>query len=258
MGFGKLFRTVFQMLIAVMLLSPCLLSADSINVAVASNFVKTMEEIKKAFEEDSEHDIQIIRGSSGKHYAQIRNGAPFDVFLSADQQRPRNLVDEGYALSGSLKTYALGRLVLWTANEQSPPMGKQYLLNTDSYQRIAIANPRLAPYGQAAMELIAALQLEKSLAGKLVMGENVSQTFQFVFSRNADAGLVAYSQVLSPTVSGVGSYWLIPDSYYQAIRQDMVVLIDSSASRGFARFMHSDRVAAILLGSGYLLPEHEL
>ncbi len=233
---------------------PCLqLQADTLNVAVASNFVTAAESIKQVFEDNSEHDVRIIRGSSGKHYAQIRNGAPFDVFLSADQQRPKLLIQEGYAVAGSLKTYAHGRLALWAANKEQIP-SLQYLLDTKAYNSIAIANPRLAPYGQAAMELLTALHLNDRLHGKLVMGENVGQAFQFAFSGNADAGLVAYSQVLSPQVRNIGSYWLVPDSYYQAIKQDMVLLTETPASREFGEFMSSSAVNAILLEAGYFLP----
>ncbi len=230
-----------------------LLQAETLNIAVASNFAGAAEAIKTAFEKSSEHEIQIIRGSSGKHYAQIRNGAPFDVFLSADQRRPKRLVDEGWGITDSRKTYAHGQLALWSSNDQLI-LGENYLLNTEGYTRIAIANPRLAPYGQAAIELFTALKLNGSLSGKLVMGENVAQTFQFVFSRNVDAGLVAYSQLLSSVVSGLGAHWLVPGSYYHAIKQDMVLLTESSASREFAAFMSSDSVNTILQDSGYLLP----
>ncbi len=240
-------------MVLILLLSCSRLQADTLNVAVASNFASAAEAIKKAFEEGTEHKIRLIRGSSGKHYAQIRNGAPFDVFLSADQQRPQRLVDEGRGIRDSRKTYAHGQLALWSSNDQLI-LGENYLLNTESYTRIAIANPRLAPYGQAAIELLTALKLNDSLGDKLVTGENVAQTFQFVFSGNADAGLVAYSQVLSSVVGGHGAHWLVPGCYYQAIKQDMVLLTESSASREFAEFMLSDNVSNILPDYGYLVP----
>lgn len=234
---------------------PVQLSAETLNVAVASNFVAAAEAIKAAFEQGSEHKVRIISGSSGKHYAQILSGAPFDVFLSADQQRPQRLVEEGHALAGSLKTYALGQLMLWSANKELE-LNKEYLLNTNGYRSIAIPNPRLAPYGQAAVELLSALSLYEGLNKQLqlVTGENVAQVFQFAFSRNADLALAAYSQTLSPDVKGLGSYWLIPDKYHQAIKQDMVLLKDSAASREFAEFLSSELVETILLNSGYLLP----
>jgi len=228
--------------------------ADRLNVAVASNFAAPMEEIKKAFESGSNHELVIIRGSSGKHYAQIRNGAPFDVFLSADQARPLRLMEEGIAIPGTLGTYAMGRLALWS-REEDLELGKEYLLNTANYETLAIANPRLAPYGQAANEVLDAIGLEAGVNTRMVMGENIAQTFQFVYSGNADIGLVAYSQTLSPTVRGRGSSWLVPSELHQDIRQDMVLLKDSLAAREFAAFMNSDAVRDIFISQGYVLSD---
>ncbi len=227
---------------------------DSINIAVASNFAAAMEEIKIAFEANSEHELQLIRGSSGKHYAQIANGAPFDVFLSADQLRPRRLVEEGIADPASLRTYAQGQLALWS-REEGLELGPEYLLNTNNYSVIAIANPRLAPYGQAAIEALDNLGVEALVGARLVMGENVAQAFQFAFSGNADLGLVAYSQTLSDSLRGKGSTWLVPSALHGPIRQDMVILRESAAAAEFAAFMEGATVQAILLHSGYLLPE---
>jgi len=228
--------------------------AETLNVAVASNFVAAMQRIQQAFEDNSEHDIRLIRGSSGKHYAQISNGAPFDIFLSADQQRPRRLVDEGIAEESDLATYAQGQLALWSRRNDLH-LGREYLLNTDNYDVIAIANPRLAPYGQAATEVFRHLGLEPVVSHRLVMGENIAQAFQFVFSGNADLGLVAYSQAMSTNLRGKGSVWLVPSELHQPIKQDMVILRDSTAAEEFAAFMESDTVRDILLTSGYLLPE---
>jgi len=228
--------------------------AETVNVAVASNFVAAMQHIEQAFEGNSVHEIRIIRGSSGKHYAQIRNGAPFDVFLSADQLRPRRLVEEGIAEESSLTTYAQGQLALWS-RQNDLQLDREYLLNTNNYNVIAIANPRLAPYGQAAAEVFSHLGLESLVSERLVMGENIAQAFQFVFSGNADLGLVAYSQTLSPNLRRQGSVWLVPSELHQPIKQDMVILSDSTAVLEFATFMKSDAVRDILLSSGYLLPE---
>jgi molybdate transport system substrate-binding protein len=228
--------------------------AETLNVAVASNFVAAMQRIQRAFEANSEHEIRLIRGSSGKHYAQISNGAPFDVFLSADQLRPRRLAEEGIAEESDIATYAHGQLALWS-RQNDLQLGREYLLNTDNYDVIAIANPRLAPYGQAATEVFRYLDLEPVISHRLVMGENIAQAFQFVFSGNADLGLVAYSQAMSPNLRDKGSVWLVPGELHQPIKQDMVILSDSTAADEFAAFMNSNTVRDILLSSGYLLPQ---
>ena len=228
--------------------------AETLNVAVASNFIAAMGHIKLAFEDNSEHKLRIIRGSSGKHYAQITNGAPFDIFLSADQRRPRRLVEEGLAKESGLTTYAHGQLALWS-KQNNLQLNREYLLNTNNYCVIAIANPRLAPYGKAANELLSILGLESLVREKVVMGENIAQAFQFAFSANADLGLVAYSQTESPNLRGQGSVWLVPSNLHRPIKQDMVILTDSAAALEFSSFMKSAVVRAILLTSGYLLPE---
>lgn len=230
------------------------LYADTINVAVAANFVGAMEQIEAAFESVSQHDIRMIRGSSGKHYAQIVNGAPFDVFLSADQMRPARLVEEGIADASSLSTYARGRLALWS-RQSGLHLNRKYLVETDGYEVIAIANPRLAPYGQAAEQLLRGLGIEPLLRGRLVMGENIAQAFQFAFSGNADLGLIAYSQVMSPELRGTGSIWLVPEEMHQPISQDMVIVRDSAAAREFADFMEGRVVREILAANGYLAVE---
>lgn len=238
----------------ILLLSAQPASAESINIALASNFAPAMEKIKQAFELQSEHRLKLIKSSSGKLYAQIRNGAPFDVFLSADQQRPQRLEEEGYMVAGSRQTYAIGRLALWS-RDPTMTANARLLEDSERYQKLAIANPRLAPYGEAAMEVLSALNLQERVEAKLVMGENVAQAFQFAFSGGAELGFVAYSQVLFAPQTGANSYWLVPDSLYQPIRQDMVLLTDSAASRELQRFMAGDTAAEILRSNGYGLPE---
>jgi molybdate transport system substrate-binding protein len=241
-------------LFAILLCGSAPALAETLNVAVASNFVAAMQRIEEAFEGNSEHEVRLIRGSSGKHYAQIRNGAPFDIFLSADQLRPRRLVEEGIAKESDLTTYAQGQLALWS-RQNDVQLSREYLSNTSNYGVIAIANPRLAPYGQAATEVFSHLGLESQLSQRLVMGENIAQAFQFAFSGNADIGLIAYSQAISPNMRGMGSVWLVPSELHLPIKQDMVILSDSSAALEFAAFMKSDTVRDILLASGYLLPD---
>lgn len=247
-----LLKSIAPLFLAFVMMTP-LSWADTLNIAVASNFATTAELVGDAFEKSSGHTVRFIRGSSGKHYAQIRNGAPFDVFLSADQQRPRRLLEEGHGVEGSLVTYAQGQLALWTPTTDLL-LDENYLLNTVSLSHLSMANPRLAPYGMAATELLRRLKVHECLQPKLVMGENVGQAFQFVYSGNADAGLVAYSQILALESRSMGSHWLIPNHYYSPIKQDMILLSNSSASHEFLSFMFSKTVAQILLDSGYNLP----
>jgi molybdate transport system substrate-binding protein len=249
----KLSLPIQAALLLVLVSKSAALAADTVNVAVASNFASAMETIKTAFEAVSEHELRLIKGSSGKHYAQIRAGAPFDVFLSADQERPRRLVAEGFANKASVRSYAQGQLALWSRQE-GLELDEKYLYKTELYETIAIANPRLAPYGEAARQVFENLAIESLLAGKIVMGENIAQTFQFVFSGNATLGLVAYSQTLSPQLRGLGSVYLLPAHLYQAILQDMVLLTETAASLEFVQFMASPELDEILHSSGYLLP----
>lgn len=230
--------------------------AETLNVAVASNFATTLEAIAAAFEAASAHEVRVIRGSSGKHYAQIVSGAPFDVFLSADRARPARLQEEGHAIPGSLRTYALGQLALW-GREEGVPLSREYLENTDNYETIAIANPRLAPYGEAARQVLDRLGLAGDAGSRVVLGENIAQTFQFAYSGSADIALIAYSQTLAPNLQGRGSTWPVPITLHAPIQQDMVLLRQSEATAEFAAFMGGPVVEDILIKNGYLLPESE-
>lgn len=249
-------RTRQHSLAAIALVFCMASEADTLNVAVASNFASTLELIAQAFEAASTHEVRIIRGSSGKHYAQIVSGAPFDVFLSADRARPSLLAEEGHAVPGSLRTYALGQLALWSKAE-GIPLDSEYLVNTDNYETIAIANPRLAPYGEAARQVLDRLGVAGDAGSRLVLGENIAQTFQFAYSGSADIALIAYSQTLTPNLQGRGSTWRIPAALHAPIRQDMVLLHASEATAEFAAFMGGPVVEDILLKNGYLLPESE-
>ncbi|GJM12351.1 MAG: molybdate ABC transporter substrate-binding protein [Pseudohongiella sp.] len=227
---------------------------ESLNVAVASNFVPAMQRLEPLFEVASGHEITIIRGSSGKHFAQISNGAPFDVFLSADQLRPKRLIEEGIAVQASRITYAQGQLVLWSRSRDLA-LSKEYLLDTNNYDRISMANPRLAPYGKAALETLQNLGLDALMDERVVTGENIAQAFQFVFSGNADLGLIAYSQAVDENLSSPGSFWIVPSELYQPIKQDMVTIRDSTAAREFLAFMQGPQARDILVQSGYLLAD---
>jgi molybdate transport system substrate-binding protein len=197
--------------------------AAEARIAVAGNFASPMKAIVAAFEQHSGHRVLPSFGSTGKLYAQVKNGAPFDALLAADQRRPRMLEEEGMAVAGSRFTYAIGSLVLWSAEPDAISDGPQ-LLKQGGFERLAIANPRLAPYGQAAVQTISSLDLTEALEPKLVMGENIAQAFQFVATGNAQLGFVALSQVIDDGEIAKGSGWIVPAGLHDAIRQDAVVL----------------------------------
>ena len=216
-------------------------------VAVAANFAKPMKELIAKFEVDSPHKVKMVIGSSGKIYAQIINGAPFDAFFSADQVKPAKLVKDELALEDSRYTYATGRLVIWSPNRQKrrekavkgvPPL-------------IAIANPKTAPYGAAALEAFTHISLLPWREDRLVYGENIAQTYQFIASGAAEFGAVALSQVVNePTAS----YDIVPDEMYSPIKQDMVMLKHAEtnpATADFLNFMRSEKVADMIKTFGY-------
>lgn len=226
-----------------------LVSAQSLLVAVASNFHGTLELLAEEFHQQSGYRVQISPGSTGQHYAQIRNGAPFDLFLSADEMRPLLLEQEGIGVPGSRRTYALGQLVIWS---NQPVSGLPFLLQID---RLAIANPRLAPYGEAAMQLLQ--EFPQADRPQLVMGENVSQTFQFVATGAVPAGLVAMAQVLALPADRRGYMFAVPASAYEEVRQQMLLLQDTPPARAFYQYLLSPAARQIIQQSGYGLPPAE-
>lgn len=238
-------------------LLPMLSQAEDVSVAVASNFTAPMQEIAAAFEQQNGHRAALAFGSSGKLYAQIHNGAPFQVFLSADQTKPAALEQDGLAVADSRFTYAIGTLVLLAANhsEQSP----ETQLRNGNYQKLALANPRLAPYGVAALEVLAELHLGDSTAPRLVLGENIAQTYQFISTGNAQLGFVALSQVAGNDDMS-GKYWIVPTELYKPIRQDAVLLksgADNPAAQSLLEFLRSDAALAIMQRYGYGQPDKE-
>ncbi len=236
------------LLAILLLLFPCLLFAGQIRVATASNFRDAMTAIVVAFEKQSRHEVILISGSSGKHYAQIVNGAPFDAFFSADAERPARLEGAGIAVSGSRFTYAIGRLVLWSHRSGYVDSNGDVLVHGD-YRFLAIANPELAPYGRAAREALQSLGVWERLGGRLVRGENINQAFQFVHSGNAELGLIAVSQLrAAPTA---GSHWLLPQPLYRAIEQQAVMLRDNEATRDLMSFIRSEEARRIIIDHGY-------
>lgn len=227
--------------------------AEEITVAVASNFSNTMKTIAKQFEKDRGHKVYISIGSSGRHYAQIKNGAPFDVFLSADAHRPTLLEEEGIAVAKSRFTYALGKIVLWSPDKSLIDKQGQ-ILRSPRFQHIAMANPRLAPYGRSAKEIIDAIGLWDTLSAHIVQGENIGQTFQFVKSGNAQLGFVAWSQIKQSGSSDEGSHWQVPEALYTPIEQQAVLLNDNPVAIEFIAYLQTDATRSTIRDAGYSTP----
>jgi molybdate transport system substrate-binding protein len=223
--------------------------AATTNVAVAANFTEPAQEIAQLFENKTGHKVLLSFGATGQFYTQIVQAAPFEVFLSADQSTPKRLVDEGLAVTDSLFTYAVGKLVLFSANANTV-IGEQ-TLRDGKFNKIAIADPVTAPYGTAAVEAMKALNVYGALVGKIVQGSNISQTFQFVDTGNAELGFVALSQVV--TTKG-GSKWIVPPNLYSPILQDAVLLrgrTDNEAAKAFLAFLKGAEAAAVMERFGY-------
>ncbi len=236
-----------------MLLITGQLIASEIRIAVASNFATAIKIISTHFEARTGHKVTLIFGSTGKHYAQIKNGAPFDIFLAADGLRPALLEKENLALPESRFTYAIGKLVLW-----SPQQGyvdtKGHVLTFGEFRHLAIANPKLAPYGKAAQEILTSRGLWDQISERLVRGENISQTFQFVKSGNAKLGFIAYSQVKRINQAIDGSFWVVPQALYAAIEQQAILLKESVTARAFLLFLRSEVALQIIHDEGYDTP----
>ncbi len=226
---------------------------DDIKVAVSSNFIGAMRAIVERFENKTADQVTLIFGATGKHYAQIHNGAPFDIFFAADSDRPQRLEKEGIAVHGSRFTYAYGKVVLWSPIAGYLESGADRL-STQSFRYLAVANPKLAPYGKAAFEVLDQLGLWATLSTKIVRGENIGQTYQFVQSGNAELGFIALSQIQRPGFAIEGSLWRVPEALYTPIEQQAVVIKDSPASQRFISFVKSDEAQEIIHGFGYSTP----
>ena len=242
-----------RIFLAAMVLAPGIAHAAEVQVAVAANFTAPMQKIAAAFERDTGHKALLAFGASGKFYAQIRNGAPFELFLSADDTTPAKLEQEGATVAGSRFTYAIGRLVLW-----SPQPGvvddKGDVLRRGAFAHLAVANPKTAPYGAAALEVLRRLGVAEALASKLVTGENIAQAHQFVASGNAELGFVALSQVWADGRLTGGSAWQVPAELHAPLRQDAVVLAagrDKPAAKALAEYLRGAKAVAIIKSYGY-------
>jgi len=229
--------------------------AETTIVAVAANFTKPMTDIAEAFEKSTGHSAKLSFGSSGKFVAQIENGAPFEVFLSADDKAPATLEQSGFAVANSHFTYAIGKLVLWSVTANLVD-AQGDILNKGDFKHIALANSKLAPYGTAAMEVLKSKNLLTKLTPLFVQGENIAQTYQFVSTGNAELGFVALSQVIDPEKGKIvnGSAWKIPENLYTPLRQDAVLLKkgeDNPAAPALVQFLKSPEAQAIISKYGY-------
>lgn len=227
--------------------------ADEVSVAVAANFIAPMQKIATAFEQATGHKAVLSSGATGKFYAQITHGAPFQVLLAADDATPVRLESEGRTVAGSRFTYAVGQLVLWSAQPGYVDAEGQ-VLRTGDFAHLAIANPKLAPYGLAAQQTLDKLGVAARVQPRLVMGENIAQTYQFVASGNAQLGFVALSQVMEDGRIARGSAWRVPASLHEPIRQDAVLLAagkDSAAARALLQYLRSDAARAVIRSYGY-------
>lgn len=224
--------------------------ADEVSVAVAANFAAPMKRIVAGFERATGHRARVSIGSTGKLYGQIRNGAPFDLLLAADADTPARLEREGDAVAGTRYTYAVGQLALWSrAVDLVDDKGR--VLASDGFRHLAIADPKLAPYGRAAMETLASLGLADRVKARIVTAESVGQAYQFVASGNAEIGFVALSQLAGGLP---GSVWRVPAALHRPLRQDLVILARgerSLAARSLAAYLRSDEARDIIRGFGY-------
>jgi molybdate transport system substrate-binding protein len=237
-------------------LTPLSAGATDVQVAVAANFLSTVRTLATRFEAEHGDRVLVSSGSTGKLYAQISHGAPYDVFLAADVRRPALLERAGLTVPGSRFTYARGRLVLWSRDPQRiDDRGK--VLAQGQLKRIALANPKTAPYGAAARAVLMHLNLWRPQQGRMVFGENVGQTFQFAASGNVDAAFVALSQVRQLPGTRHGSLWLVPENLYPPIEQQAVLLKraeDNRSARAFVAFLRSPAAKRLITAAGYGQP----
>ena len=228
--------------------------AAEVRVAVAANFTAPMRKLAESFERETGHKAVLAFGATGAFAAQIRNGAPFDVLLAADDSTPERLAADGHAVAASRFTYAIGRLALWSARADLVDGRGEVLKSPQRFERLAIASPKLAPYGQAAVETMQKLGLLETLRPKFVQGENIAQTYQYVASGNAPLGFVALSQVQVDGRLSSGSVWLVPAELHEPIRQDAVLLQpgrDNAAAVALLRYLRSEPALRLIAAYGY-------
>jgi molybdate transport system substrate-binding protein len=227
--------------------------AGEVSVAVAANFTAPMQKIAAQFEQDTGHKAVLSFGATGKFYAQIKNGAPFGILLAADDTTPEKIAREGLGDGATRFTYAIGQLVLWSKQPGYVDAEGKVLQKTD-WQHIAIANPKLAPYGLAAMQTLDKLGLTAQVQPRVVTGENIGQTYQFAASGNAQLGFVALSQVMEDGRLREGSAWVVPGNLHEPIRQDAIVLKPgqgSEAAAALMQYLRGDKARAVIKSYGY-------
>ncbi len=229
--------------------------AGEVIVAVAANFAGPMAKIADGFGSATGHVLKISSGATGKFYSQITaGGAPFEILVSADDTTPRKLIDEGHAVAGTNFTYAIGQLVLWSSDASLVDAEGAVLADASKYKHLSIANPKVAPYGAAAMEVLASRKLTEAVTPKLVTGESIAQAYQFVATGNAELGFVALSQVAVPDKPATGSMWKVPASLYTPIRQDAVLLKSGEANpaaKALLDYLKSAPAKAVIESYGY-------
>jgi len=229
--------------------------ASEVMVAVAANFTAPMQKIAQAFEQDTGHKAVLSFGSTGHFYAQIKNGAPYQLLMAADDETPAQLEKEGRGVVGSRFTYATGKLVLWS-KQVGAVDSKGEVLRQGKFQQLAVANPKLAPYGAAAFEVMAQLGVLQDLRPKLVQGESIAQTYQFIASENAQLGFVALAQIMVDGKITQGSAWLVPAHLHAPLQQDALLLVpgrDKPAAVALMAYLKGDRAKTIIRSFGYTL-----
>ena len=228
-------------------------SAETVHVAVAANFVEPLKNISAQFEKTTGNKVMVTSGATGKLYAQIKNGAPYDILLAADAKTPAKLESEDAIVPGSRFTYAIGKLALWSAKPGYVD-NKGEILKTQPFRHIAIASPKLAPYGLAAEQTLEKMGLWQAMQAKIVQGENIGQTYQFVASGNAELGFVALSQIYKNGKVKSGSAWIVDTRDYQPIKQDAVLLThgkNNAAAAALMKYLKSGESYKVLKSYGY-------
>lgn len=246
-------RTLPALIVAALAVVALSARADGVSVAVAANFAGPLTKIGEGFTAATGHTLKVSVGSTGRFYSQIVAGAPFEVLISADDETPKKLIAEGFAVTGSNFTYAIGKLVLWSA-QPGYVDDQGAVLASGKFAHLAIANPKLAPYGQAGTDVLKARGLTDALAPKLVTAESIAQAYQFIATGNAELGFVALAQVVTPGKPVTGSYWLVPPALYGEIRQDAVLLETGEknpAAAALLAYLKSAPAKAVIQSYGY-------
>jgi molybdate transport system substrate-binding protein len=246
----------FGLLGALLAMMAQVANAGEVTAAVAANFTAPVQQIAELFQKETGHTVKLSFGSSGKFYSQIKEGAPFDVFLAADEKNPKLLEQEGLAVADTRFVYALGKLVLWSAKPGFVD-DKGAVLSKGEYNKISYADPKLAPYGLAAQETLQKMGLWDKVQSKLVTGESIAQTYQFAATGNADLAFIALSQITKDGKVTEGSLWIVPADMYNPIKQAAIRLTaakDKAAAQAFLKFLKSEKALAVIRSFGYGLP----